>query len=103
MQIIRTVYNCTVQQRAKEIKIRMQQDKVLNESIGAPGNTKATLLTKLSKAWNTSQNSQQSNHVRTILCQLFKLNYTNSDIALEVRRYSFKNIRCDESLLSRDS
>ena len=46
------------------------------------------------KAWSTTQNSQQSNHVCTLIRQLFKLNYTNRDIALEVQRYSFKNIRC---------
>ena len=100
---IRTVYNCTVQQRAKEINIRVQRDKVFKDSAGYASVTKVTLLTKLSKEWSTKQNSQQSNKARTILCQLFKLNYTNQDIALEVRRYSFKNICFDESLLTSDN
>jgi hypothetical protein len=83
--------------------IRVQRDKVFKESAGYAGVTKATLLTKISKEWSTKHNSQQSNKVRTILCQLFKLNDSNQDIALEVRRYSFKNIRFDESLLTSDN
>jgi len=107
---------CALELRLQQHSEESKETKETPVSISKPGTikadkdnklfagvTKATLLTKLSKEWSTKHNSQLSNKVRTILCQLFKLNYTNQDIALEVRRYSFKNIRFDESLLSSDN
>jgi hypothetical protein len=80
----------------------MERDQVFDSENGFAGVAMATILTKVSKKWETSQNAQQSNAVRMILCDAFKAGYTNPDIALEIRHYSFKNIPFDETSLAKD-
>ena len=50
--------------------------------------TKMPILTRLSK--KLAKTGQQSNRVRLLMCNTFKAGYNNAEIALEIRRFSFR-------------
>ena len=59
-----------------------------------------SVLARISKLWSTS--GQQEVRVKTLIVEAMKTNYTNSEIALEIRRFSFRSKRFDEKNRSKD-
>ena len=62
-----------------------------------------TLPTRLSKKWNTKKNAQQTNEVRLLAAQALANNHTISELALEIRKFSFKRDHFDENRKTKDN
>lgn len=62
-----------------------------------------TLPTRLSKKWNTKKNGQQTNEVRLLAAQALANNHTINELALEIRKFSFKRDHFDENRKSKDN
>jgi hypothetical protein len=76
----------------------MQRDKIYEkkkETCASAAN--ATVLTRLSKRWATKDGG-----CKILLAEAFKNGYENRDIALEIRRYSFRRMYFDETKCSAD-
>ena len=91
------VYHVSYSQRAKDIGEMLERDKIYKKrtannivSVSMP------ILTKLSKKWKR-KGRQQDNNVRMLLCQAFLAQYSNAEIALEIRRYTFRSMHFCES------
>jgi hypothetical protein len=81
----------------------MQRDKIYEkkkETCASAAN--ATVLTRLSKRWATKEGANQDGGCKILLAEAFKNGYENRDIALEIRRYSFRRMYFDETKCSAD-
>jgi hypothetical protein len=98
LQAVNAVYHVNTIQRAKDIKEMLEQDKIYQKRTAnnLVSGESVSILTKISKKWKR-KGRQQDNNVRMMLCQAFLATYTNAEIALEIRRYSFRSVHFYES------
>ena len=101
LQAIDDVYNVTMKQRAKDILERLKRDKIYEKRAkNVQLNASMAILTKISKRWLKS--GQQTNRLRGLVCDALKKGYTNTEIALEVRRFTFRGLYFREDKRSQD-
>lgn len=97
LQAVNAVYHVNTIQRAKDIKEMLERDKIYQKrTANNLVSESVPILTKISKKWKR-KGRQQDNNVRMMLCQAFLSTYTNAEIALEIRRYSFRSVHFYES------
>jgi len=91
IKAMNAVYNVDTSQRASDIKEMLKRDSIYKKrSSNITTQASMPILTKIAKRW--MKNGQQHNHTRLLLCNAFDAQYSNSEIALQIRRYAF---RCD--------
>ena len=58
------------------------------------------ILTQISKRW--ARKGQQTNKSRVLLCRAFETTYTNTEIALEICRFTFRSEFFDKKQRNKD-
>ena len=84
-----------MQQRADDIKMMLERDQIYKKrttNLELSSNT--PIPTQISKRW--VKKGQQNNKVWVLLCRAFENTYKNSEIALEIRRFTFRSEFFDE-------
>ena len=83
------MYNVDTFQRAADIKQMLKRDSIYKKrSANNSLHSSMPILTKVSKRWKKA--GQQHNHIRLLLCNAFMAQYSNTEIALQIRRYTFR-------------
>lgn len=101
LQAIDTVYNLSVNDRAKQIRERLERDGIYGKrAASAKMNASLPILSKISKSYKRA--GQQSVGLKVLMSKAFKLKYVNADIALEIRRFTFRGTYFDESKRTKD-
>jgi len=96
MKAVNAVYNVDTFQRAADIKEMLKQDSIYKK--GSSNNSiqaSMLILTKILKKWNKI--GQQQNQTRLLLCNAFLAQYSNTEIALQIRCYAFRSQHFNES------
>ena len=100
--VVLTVYNCSIQERAGQIRERLKRGNIYQKkSEGGIANAMSTTLAKISKRW-AQTGKQQKVHVHTLCAKAFKSGHTNAEVALEIRRYTYRGKPFDVSKKSSD-
>ena len=96
IKAMNAVYNVDTFQRATNIKEMSKRD-IIYKKRSSNMTTQATMpiLIKIAKRW--TKNGQQHNRTRLLLCNAFLAQYSNSEIALQIRRYAFRSEHFNES------
>ena len=96
-----TVYHCTMKERAAEILQQLKKDGIYKKKKATERlSSSMSILTKISKYW--VKTGQQKNTVHILVCNALMSSYTNSDMVLEIRRYTFRSTHFDEGKRSSD-
>ena len=101
LQAIDDVYNLSVKDRASQIRDRLKKDGIYEKrSANLKMNASLPILTKSSKKFK--RKGQQDVGLRVLMWEAIQLEYTNTDIALEIRRYTFRGEYFDDTKRSND-
>mmetsp|Transcript_5505 Transcript_5505/g.7699 ORF Transcript_5505/g.7699 Transcript_5505/m.7699 type:complete len:245 (+) Transcript_5505:798-1532(+) len=96
-------YNCSIEDRISHVKVCMRREQIYAKKKESYANVGNELLTsRIARQWNTAKGGQQTNKVRLLICEAFKKNYSNADIALEIRKVAFRREYFNENQKSRD-
>lgn len=102
-QNITTTYNCSMEERVSHVKACMQREEIYTKKKKTYSNVANVLiLTRIANSWETKKGAQQDNNTRVLICKAFQKNYSNGEIALEIRKVSFRREQFDENRKSRD-
>ena len=87
--------------RASQIRDRLKKDGIYKKrSANLKMNASLPILTKISKKFK--RKGQQDVGLKVLMSGAFQSGYTNTDIALEIRRYTFRGEYFDETKRSQD-
>jgi hypothetical protein len=103
-QTIINTYNCSIEDRISHVKDCMRREQIYTKKKETYANVGNEVLpTRIARQWNTNKGGQQDNKVRVLICEAFQKNYTNSEIALEIRKVAFRREYFDENQKAKDN
>ena len=92
LKAIHDVYSVDKFQRAKEIREMVKRDNIyVKRSVNMKLNAGMPILTKIAKKWAMS-GQKKKNRTRELMCKAFEKEYSNVEIGLQVRRYTFRSL-----------
>ena len=94
-QAVYDIFHVSLEQRADDIKQMLVRNNIYKKrSTNLELCARMPILTQISKRW--ARKVQQTNKLRVLLCRAFETTYTNTEIALEICRFTFRSEFFDE-------
>ena len=96
------IYNLPLASRAEQIKERHKREAdYQRRKQNQMASARTSILAKISKQWKTG-GQQQNVGLRLLVCKAFESDYSNAEIALEVRQFAFRGVPFDEKRRKKD-
>ena len=90
-----------MKQRANDIKTMLERDMIYKKrATNLEISSKMPIPMQISKRW--AKRDQHTNKTRVLLCCAFENAYANDELALEIRRFTFRSTFFDEKNRNKD-